>query len=97
MANRRIEEAMRLQFEREKWGIAREAYRQTIERIFGMTPEERVKKLALELQEFEKSTWDGSMYSIYRGIGVKGTSGASMAGWTLPQKLNQLENHKSSA
>lgn len=49
-----------------------------------MTPEERVKKLALELQEFEKSTWDGTMYSIYRGIGVKGTSGASMAGWTLP-------------
>lgn len=27
MAYRRIEEAMRLQFEREKWGIAREAYR----------------------------------------------------------------------
>lgn len=97
MSNRRIEEAMRLKFEKERWGIAREAYRQTIERIFGMTPEERVKKLAQELEEFEKSTWDGRMYSIYRGIGVKGTMGASMAGWTLPEKLKQLENHESSA
>eukprot|EP00347_Sterkiella_histriomuscorum_P008182 403346068 len=86
MAQQKEKEYVQLKLQQREWDVAREGYRQEVKRVFGMSPEERVQKLAQELNEFEKSTYGGNQMNIYKQVGAKGTFGSTMAGWTYDKE-----------